>query len=186
MTPRDKARAEPHREGRQSTLNLGLLVFAHPSINQNVGMKIREKRINVTNVDGNGAMLAERFRDSRKIVDAHGSHVLEHRAAVENCIGEGHATSGRSWRRLVMHDHRIAFEEQAMRDRGSDVADASHNHCLAHEFTSLVAVTSSAATPASLSSMRSWARAVDRCRESGGAHHGEARYPGRTLGLTRL
>jgi len=117
MVPGDKARAEPHGEVRESTLDVGLLVLTHPSIDEDLWTKAGEKSFDVADIYGNGTVIAESFLDSRKIVGAHGMHALEDCGPVENRIGEGHPAPCRRWRRSVLDDHRIPFNEQSMRDR---------------------------------------------------------------------
>jgi hypothetical protein len=83
MVPGDKARAESHGEVRESTLDVGLLVLAHLSIDEDLWTKVGEKSFDVADIHGNGTVIAEGFLDSRKIVGAYGMHALEDCGAVD-------------------------------------------------------------------------------------------------------
>src|SRR5262249_12758352 len=100
-------------------------VLAHSGIHQHRGPKVSEQWTDVPNVQRDRVVRIERFRNAREIVGTDGMDALKHGMSFEDCVGERHPAPRRRWYRHVMKHDGVAFPEQAMRYRRSNVPNAT-------------------------------------------------------------
>jgi hypothetical protein len=125
----DQTRTQHDSEFREPELHLWRRVLPQAGIHENLRLDIGDKWTEISDVNWNRSPRGEGFRHLAKIVRARRMHLIENRVSVEDRIGEGHPTTGGRRRRYVMKYDGMAFEKQAMSDRGPDVAEPAHNNC---------------------------------------------------------